>query len=115
MPNTNTEKACPNLAQYQKLAAGEVSEIETEALLSHLERCDVCARKMKTLPEPDTLAGMLRQADTVGEESTRNAIAGLVARLSKLRPDQVPVGSKPQTTLGDAGIAPAQIRLACSG
>ena len=115
MPIAKTDKACPNLNQYQQLASGQLSEIEAESLLSHLENCDACAQKVKTLPEPDTLVGMLRQADTVGEEANKKAIAGLVERLSKLRPERVPVGTKPQTMVVEAGNAPAQIHLACSG
>ena len=75
---TNTESACPNLNQYQQLASGQLAEIEAEWLLSHLENCAACAQTMKTLPEPDTLVGMLRQADTVAQETNKKEIAGLV-------------------------------------
>src|SRR5437868_2503476 len=102
MPNTNTDNACPNLDQYQQLASGGLSDVEKESLLSHLENCDACAHKMKMLPEPDTLVGMLRLADTVGQETNQNAIAGLVERLSKLRPEQAPAGAKLQATAAAA-------------
>jgi len=109
MPNIDTDMACPNLNQYQQLACGQLPDVEKEALLSHLENCDACAQKLKTLPEPDTLVGILRQADTVDEEATRKAIAGLVERLSKLRPEQVPAGTKPRASAAAAEKAPALI------
>src|SRR5271169_5375285 len=67
MPNANTNTTCPSLNQYQQLALGVLPDIEKESLLSHLEGCDACAQKLKTLPEPDTLVGMLRKADTIDQ------------------------------------------------
>src|SRR5262245_12399873 len=94
MPNTSTEKACPGLNQYQQLASGALSDIDKEALLVHLETCDACALKLKALPEQDTLVGLLRQAETVSEESANGAIAQLVERLTKLRPEQSVAGAQ---------------------
>lgn len=98
MPNMNTDKACPNLDQYQQLSLGQLSDIEKESLLSHLEYCDACAQKLMTLPEQDTLVALLRQADTLHGAGSKGVIAQLVERLSKMRPEQVPAGAKPQAT-----------------
>ena len=34
---------CPDLAQYQHLAAGTLADADEQALLEHLEHCDGCA------------------------------------------------------------------------
>ncbi|HZZ78224.1 MAG TPA: family 16 glycoside hydrolase [Gemmataceae bacterium] len=83
MPKINT---CPKPDQYQQLMSGSLPDGDKESLLAHLEGCDACAQQIHSLPEPDTLVGLLRQSDTLSEEASRKAIAGLVDRLSKLRP-----------------------------
>ncbi len=79
---------CPDPSHYQRLATGELPHADREALLAHLEHCDVCARKLETRPEPDTLACMLRQAETVVDPVAARTVSRLVERLSKLRPGE---------------------------
>ena len=77
--------ACPDLTQYQQLAAGQLAGREEEALLAHLEVCDACAGSLHCLPEEEPLANLFRQADTVGDAPFGEVVADLVERLSKLR------------------------------
>ncbi len=83
--------ACPDLSQYQRLAADQLPDAEAESLLAHLQGCEACAQKLSSLPEPDTLASLLRQAPTLTDAAAGRAVARLVEALSKLRPDVAPV------------------------
>jgi hypothetical protein len=86
-----------------------LTDAEKEALLRHLEGCDYCASQLKGLPEPDTLAVLLRQAPTVAGAAPDEAIARLVERLSRLRPASAP-GAQPPA---NATIASGTRLLAC--
>src|SRR5262245_39487615 len=88
MTKTKTNQTCPNLDQFQQLASGLLSADEMEPLLLHLESCDACAQKVKTLREPDTLVEMLRQRDTLDDANSRKIVDELVERLCKLRPEK---------------------------
>ena len=90
MPTPKAHKDCPDLQQYQRMASSLLSDADKEALLRHLEGCDPCANKLSRLPDQDTLVKLLRQAGTVSERGSRETIAVLVARLSKLRPRSAP-------------------------
>jgi hypothetical protein len=80
MPGTTT---CPDLGEYRRLASGQLSAVEKEALLEHLEGCDTCTARLNMLPEEDTLVGLIRQGQTIGEGVPRETIARMVERLSK--------------------------------
>jgi len=99
-----TTAACPELARYRKLASGQLSSPEKEAVLEHLEKCQVCARRVEALSEKDTLVDLILQARTLGDGPPGESVARLVERLRKLRP-----------SAGAAPEASAQVRLACSG
>ncbi len=77
---------CPDLASYQHLAAGQLADADAEALLKHLENCEGCARKLNTLPEQETLVGLIRQARPLVDQAPGGVLARLVERLSKLHP-----------------------------
>jgi hypothetical protein len=79
--------ACPDASQYERLISHGLPDAETEALLVHLEGCDACAQQLGTLLERDTLASLIRQARTLEDETSEETIAGLVQRLSQLRPE----------------------------
>src|SRR5581483_8771457 len=81
-----TTAACPELTQYEKLASGQLSSPEKEAVLDHLEGCQACVQRVEALSEKDTLVDLIRQARTLGEGPTRETVVGLVERLRKLRP-----------------------------
>jgi len=102
--------ACPDPSRFQQLAANRLPEAEKEALLGHLESCDVCAGKVEKLPEPDALANLLRHAQTVPERGSRAAIDTLIDRLSRLRPADAPTGDEP--TLPPVSSA-ALVSFAC--
>jgi hypothetical protein len=87
MPSPKANTPCPDLAQFQRLVSAQLSDINKEAILHHLESCDACAGKIAALPEEDTLVGLIRHADTL-DEATGNMINRLVERLSKLRPSE---------------------------
>jgi serine/threonine protein kinase len=91
---------CPGLERYQRLACGELGGGERDELLRHLEHCDRCAQKLQALPEPDTLAGLIRQARTLGGHAPEEAIARLVERLGRPRPD---AGAADKKTLAPRG------------
>src|SRR4051812_3967338 len=80
--------ACPDLGHYQRLASGQLPDADQQALLGHLEGCATCAQKLHRLPEPDTLVGLLRQAETLVDQAAEGTVARLVERLSKLRPGE---------------------------
>jgi uncharacterized protein (TIGR03067 family) len=93
-------RVCPEFPQYRRLAAGQLSPPEREALLSHLEGCDACARLVEGLADRDTLVELIRQAQTRADRPESDTVARLVARLGQLPP---------------GAPAAAEIRLVCSG
>ena len=95
MPNTNLGAACPELEVYEKLAVGTLPDADKQALLLHLERCDRCARRLQRQPEADTLAALLRDADTVEAERLADRIAPLLDDLKKLRPQAEATAATP--------------------
>jgi WD40 repeat protein len=103
--------ACPDVVQYERLAACQLSDAEKEPLLNHLEHCETCAEKLTALPQPDRLLSLLRNADTLGEAS--GTIVRLVERLSNLRPGQAPAGPDRTVPPHDPGFAPL-LKVACS-
>jgi hypothetical protein len=100
-----TAGVCPDLAQYKKMAIGQLSSADKEVLLTHLESCPACVRRLESLSERDTLVDLIRQARTLGEgPAASETVVRLIERLRQLRP-----------SVEAAGKAPAQARLACSG
>ena len=83
MPQLNL---CPDVAQFNRLAAGALSSADKDSLLEHLECCDACAQRLDTQPGQETLLELLRQGKSHGEGPPEEDVARLVARLSKLRP-----------------------------
>src|SRR5262245_7191390 len=79
--------SCPGVDEYRLLARGQTPAPASERLLAHLEECAGCARLYGTLPEGDSLADLIRQAGTVRDLSPPAAVAQLIDRLSRLRPD----------------------------
>src|SRR5262249_16782179 len=80
--------ACPDVRQYERLASAELTDFEKETLLEHLNGCDACAQKLSSLPEPDTLVGLIRQAKTLDDRASDSIVARLAGRLSQLRPGE---------------------------
>jgi len=87
--------ACPEPTKYQQLAVGQLAETEEDALLDHLESCEACAQKLNALAEPDTLVGLIREAQTLVDRAPEGILASLIARMSKLRPEEAPATDKP--------------------
>src|SRR6266699_3758898 len=83
---------CPDLAQYQQLAAGTLADADEEALLEHLEHCDRCAQKVNTLAEQDSLVELIRRQQVQSDQTTDNVVGRLVERLSTLRPGETLAG-----------------------
>ena len=77
---------CPDVAQFNRLAAGELSSVDRDALLGHLESCDACAHRLDTSPGQGTLLELLRQGKSHGEGPAGEDVKRLVERLSKLKP-----------------------------
>jgi hypothetical protein len=40
-----TARACPGLDEYRRLASGQMTALESDALLEHVEGCTLCARR----------------------------------------------------------------------
>jgi predicted Ser/Thr protein kinase len=104
---------CFDLTKYQELAAGQLADADEEILLRHLERCDDCARKLATLGEPDTLVGLIRQAQTLVDHAPEGTLGRLIGRLSKLRPDQASAGAG-QTLLSHPQATGAGMTFMCT-
>src|SRR2546421_76567 len=103
-------RACPDLAQYRRLASGQMSSAECETLLGHLEECDACARRLESLSEKDTLVELIRQAQTRADAPASELVARLVERLRKLR------HIAEAKTVPPAGLAVAsKLSFACPG
>jgi serine/threonine protein kinase/WD40 repeat protein len=86
--------ACPDVTRYEGLASGNLLDDEKEALLTHLEGCDVCAHKLAALPDLDALVRLARPA-VPPDEASAGTVAGLVERLSRLRPGPTPAADEP--------------------
>jgi len=108
-------KACPGLNDYQRLVSGQIPDVEKEALLDHLEHCDSCARNVTALPEPDTLVDLVRQARTLEDGASEQAISRLVERMSKLRPDGAGAEAEQQTPAPRDDTPAIPLILTCSG
>ncbi len=104
---------CPDLAQYQHLAAGTLADADEQALLEHLEHCDGCAQKLNTLPEPDTLVELIRMERARGDGPAEEVIARLVKLLSKLRPGRPEAGAE-QTLPPQEPVVSPQLKFACA-
>ncbi len=87
---------CPEIAEYKRLAAGQLTSVQKEAVLLHLEHCPACTKKLGALPDDDTLFGLLDQ-DTLAGIPGEQKIARLIHRLR---------GSRQ----GDDSTAPAHAR-----
>jgi len=98
-----TTRACPDVAEYQRLESGRLSSSEREALLGHLEGCEPCTQRVERLSEQDTLVDLIRQARTLGNPPAGATVARLMARLRELRP-----------TAAEPAKAPARVLLPCS-
>ncbi|HEV3445081.1 MAG TPA: hypothetical protein VG099_10585, partial [Gemmataceae bacterium] len=98
-----TTRACPDVADYQRLESDRLSSPEREALLAHLEGCDTCAERVERLSQQDTLVDLIRQARTLGDVATGATVARLIVRLRELRP-----------AAGEPAKAPVRFLLPCS-
>ena len=76
-----TARACPDFAQYKRLASGELSSPESEVLLAHLESCDTCAQRLEALSPKGALVEHIRQARAQGDRPGGEAVARLMDRL----------------------------------
>ncbi len=104
---------CPELADYQQLAAGKLIEADEGALLAHLERCEECARKLEALCEPDALVSLIRQARASQAGTEGRPVARLIARLSRLRPGETSALMRDETLPPQEPAQPADVALAC--
>jgi len=98
--------------QYQQLAADHLSDADEESLLGHLERCDLCARKLSTLVERDRLVEFIRRYQARGDGAADEGMGRLIERMSKLRPGET--SAAVQTTPPMHNTAPvAALIFAC--
>jgi serine/threonine protein kinase/Leucine-rich repeat (LRR) protein len=84
---------CPDWTEYLLLAAGKLADADEEELLLHLERCDLCAQRLSTLAEKETLAELVQQNQAKGIGAADAVVVRLIERLSKLRPDDASGGA----------------------
>jgi serine/threonine protein kinase len=75
---------CPDPAEYQKLASGELVSPQKDSVLEHLEHCDACITRVQGVSEKDALVELIRQAGKLGQED--EAVGALIERFLKLRP-----------------------------
>jgi hypothetical protein len=83
--------ACPDLDRYQQLAAGRLAEADEQSLLAHLEHCEQCAQLLQARGELNGLESVLRQDHARARQAADEPVAGLIERLSKLRPGESPL------------------------
>jgi WD40 repeat protein/serine/threonine protein kinase len=81
-----TARACPDLAEYQRLASGQLSSAAVEDLLGHLESCAACAQRLEGLADKDALVDLLRQAQSKSGGPPSEVVTRLVERIRALRP-----------------------------
>jgi serine/threonine protein kinase len=86
--------AGPGVSQYERLTSDRLPDAEKAAVLDHLERCEACAQEFGALLAGDTLANLIRQARTSEDEASAETVARLVERMSRLRPEEIPVGAE---------------------
>src|SRR5438046_2658782 len=109
-----TARACPDLAQYRRLASGQMSSAECETLLGHLEGCDACARRLEGLSEQDTLFKLIRQAQARVDAPAGQVVGRLVERLHKLRPADGGLAKAKAVLPGELAVA-SEMSFACPG
>ncbi|HEV3447860.1 MAG TPA: protein kinase, partial [Gemmataceae bacterium] len=79
MPNASV---CPDIAQFKKLATGQLSSPDKEALLDHLESCPACVQRVEALSAKDTLGDLMRPERTVGAGPAGNAPVSILLACS---------------------------------
>jgi hypothetical protein len=104
---------CPELIQYQLLAGGNLTDLDEESLLGHLEHCEPCAQKLNTLAEQDTLVELIRRNQVRGDGVTDGVIGRLIERLSKLRPDEASVDADQAKTIAPELAQSSPMVFAC--
>ncbi|MFO0928498.1 MAG: protein kinase [Gemmataceae bacterium] len=100
---------CPDPALFARLAAGQLSAGESEALLAHLERCPTCSTLVGGLAVNDTLAELLREARPVAGEPPDGRVAELIARLSRARPEETPSSHADAEVTADTAQLPSPV------
>src|SRR5690242_14594795 len=98
---------CPDMRSYQSLVASQMPVAEKEALLQHLEGCDVCATKIQALPQPDKLLSYLRQAKPASSAAEDKQLAPLIRRLIQLQPSAA--GATPGNGAATPDSGPARL------
>src|SRR5438128_9612580 len=77
---------CPDTADYQHLALGDLPAEEVERLAEHLEHCRRCTEAAQLLQTQDTLLESLREArKNVTPETEGDRADQLIKELSRLR------------------------------
>src|SRR4051794_31872317 len=77
---------CPDADRYQRLVALQLTAVEAEELLQHLEDCPSCAQKVAALPAQDTLLERVQPTSTLSDDMSAKRVNELIERLSRLRP-----------------------------
>ncbi|HTU23360.1 MAG TPA: protein kinase, partial [Gemmataceae bacterium] len=78
-----TSTPCPEPNAYRQLTCGQLPVEQAESLLQHLETCDVCVAKIRTLPASDTLIEWIRQGKS-SPSSEEKPLTPLMQRLIQL-------------------------------
>ncbi|HTU21870.1 MAG TPA: protein kinase [Gemmataceae bacterium] len=78
-----TSTSCPEVSAYRQLTAGQLPVEQAESLLQHLEACDACVAKIRTLPASDTLIEWIRQGKS-SPSSEEKPLTPLMQRLIQL-------------------------------
>ncbi len=104
---------CPDLMQYQQLAADKLADADEEAMLQHLERCEACARKVSTLVERDRLVEFIRRYQARGDGAADEGMGRLIERMSKLRPGETQSAAAQTTSSAHNTVPVAALIIAC--
>ncbi len=100
---------CPDVREFQALAAGQLPAEDKEGLLQHLETCDSCIAKIQTLLVQDTLVEWIVKGTACSSDEGKH-LAPLMQRLIQLQKSATGSPSEPQH-----GLETAELQLPTGG
>jgi serine/threonine protein kinase/Leucine-rich repeat (LRR) protein len=77
---------CPERCELERLLSGQPSAAPVEELARHLDTCAACAESFAEVCAASPFVATLRQPSTQLDAAERQAVNGLIARLTRLTP-----------------------------
>ena len=80
-----TNKACPAVADLERLMLGQMPDSDTDRLALHVEECERCVATLRSIQSRDTLLDAVRHAETaVADLPGGEGVQRLIGRLRGL-------------------------------